>query len=313
METIDLKHLRIVHTLVQYRSVIKTAEVLEVSPATVSYAINKIRGVVGSHLFIRTKKGMIPDSIARDLSARYMSMLKEETPSESEVTDQPRTQLTIRSNALIELMQSLSSNNKKNKCKTIYLPQSKSSEERIYSLKNKSVDIDIGTRLPEDSNIMKIKMFSSKVSLLASVNNRNMSDEHARSLWNIKENLLMSADTMDYFCNNIESSIQTKEYLEKGNASLTSANSLNLIAFCAYSDSVMLIPDFFVEKLKSFFPVVAYPLPDKLEIFYDCYLHCNSELFEEEGVIESFGHIFNGSDDATRYTFPASPKGEITS
>ena len=287
MIDVDIKYLKVVHSLVQYQSVTKTAAVLNISPATVSYAINKIRSITGTHLFVRTREGMIPDAVARDLSSRYQQMTDEHFNAESDNAEKER--LTVRTNSLIELLFSRFMNSAENvsNLKTLFLPPEKNDKERIYSLKSFATDLDIGTPLAEDADITKVKLFSSGVSILASENNEFHKEQFTIEDWNNARHVKISMG-MDYFCNDVISSRELKKYIDNRDVSLVSPHVLNMISFCASSECLMLIPDIFIPLLEKEFPIKTYPLPNGFTLGYDCYLHYNnksSETLDFENVI----------------------------
>ncbi|MCT4708869.1 LysR family transcriptional regulator [Enterobacteriaceae bacterium H11S18] len=112
IETLELRTLKVVHTLCITGSVTKAARILGITPGGVSYILNKARKVTGTALFVRTGTGMEPDTFARELSSRYQA-LSIELYGESEgaiLADRP---FDISSYSLAELLISLSVINSK--------------------------------------------------------------------------------------------------------------------------------------------------------------------------------------------------------
>ena len=87
---LDMKVLRAVHTLTQSGSVSRAADILGVTPGPVTYLISKARKATDSALFFRSRRGMAPDTRARELNARYQSFCLEfhSTPPAASVSGQ---------------------------------------------------------------------------------------------------------------------------------------------------------------------------------------------------------------------------------
>lgn len=157
---LDLKVLKVVHILCENGSVTKTAKVLNVSPGAISYLINKARKSTGSALFIRTKNGMVADTIAHGLSERYLNVSQKlDVNNEEKIAGQRN--VLISAYTIVELLVSLSMLKSVTKKPLLtFTPSLDNAEERLIKLRNKEVDIDIGTRLSVDKSIIQVGFFS---------------------------------------------------------------------------------------------------------------------------------------------------------
>lgn len=283
---IDLKLLKVINTLVVSGSVTKTAQLLNLSPGTISYALKKARSITGAHLFIRTKSGMKPDTTAQELSQRYQKF----TGINSEVAVTCETEqnsvLTFMTYSPVELMiaRAVKKITPREKATHYsFLPYDSNVNHRLEKLKNGQVDIDVGAKLPADKLINKIKLFSSPVSVLV---NRHSPLEGQLTLeqWQTHKHAVWSV-LADYYTDNIASSQQAMKHIGQRNIAMISASIINMVTFCGASDCMMMVPDYFTPTLSSIFSVKRLSMPPELDIKYDCYIHFNKNLLDNEDLI----------------------------
>ncbi|MBB1202122.1 LysR family transcriptional regulator [Enterobacteriaceae bacterium 89] len=289
---IDLKLLKIINTLVVNGSVTKTAELLNLSPGTISYALKKARTLTGAHLFIRTKSGMKPDTTARELSQRYQRF-NETNSSKTFITDsQPQDEITVMTYSPVEMMiakavKQLATD--KQHYRYTFLPYDSEPSLRLEKLKNGQVDLDIGSKLPADPLINKVKLFSCPVSVLA---NRNAGYDEQLSLeqWQSCKHAVWSV-FIDYYSDSIKTSQQAIKHINERNVAMISGSIINMVAFCATSDCIMIIPDYFVSTLTEAFQVKSLKIPSGMEINYDCYLHFTNSMTENRDLLDVVSDI----------------------
>lgn len=290
MTNLDLKVLKAVHTLCISGSVTNTARLLHVSPGAISYLINKARKATGSALFFRTKNGMEPDIQAKELSALYLSM--EQKIENAQLTDNEHARtMIISSYSLVELLLSISVLNDKNKHAPIeFRHQSYDDNERLIKLRNKEIDLDIGTRLPVDTSIVQLKFFAGNAGILASSTHSTIKEKITYQDWESNQHAIWGRG-MHYINEDFEKMHRYGEITKNKQIAFTTSSSLNLINLCALSDILVLVPELVGRKLSEIMPVKWYPTPEELGMRYECYIHYHHTMSGNKtmkGLIDLF-------------------------
>ena len=294
MEFIDLKYLRIIHLLTHNQSVTRTAKRLNISPASVSYGLKKVREITGSPLFTRTKKGMIPGTLANKLSQRYQRIVKEQT-SDRGFTDAGRQQrhTTIRASSLVEFIFSFNHQKEKwygDSCKYSFVPLQGDVQERLSDIKNNVVDVDIGPPLPISRDISRIKLFTSKIAVLTRKGHMLLDKEFTIEDWYASRHLQSSMGE-DYSFSNFMMSTESRRHLAARDVVMLFGSDISMIANCAFSDNIALVPEFFLPVLLNIFPVTGFPLPAGLEMECEYYLHFSNQTPEGVDVSDIVEHV----------------------
>ncbi|HGF6042570.1 TPA: LysR family transcriptional regulator [Enterobacter hormaechei] len=287
---INLKSLKAIHILTTCRSVTRTAELMDVSPATISYLLNKVRKATGSALFCRTKNGMIPDSTALELSQRYTSIIGE-LPNNDDGQPLGSRTLTISTYALIELMLSYQLKNSTLSPKTLrFIPPEMDDEARLIRLRNKEVDMDIGSRLPPDRSIIQVDFISCDIAIIASKNHPTIKDTFTMKDWYENKHIVWSRG-MNLVCSNIEHANRFNELVNLRDISVTSSNSLNMITLCCFSNDIVLMPRDIVSFIETCFPVKAFDPPEELRMRFDCSLHYHHSVANDKSMVDLLSMI----------------------
>lgn len=284
---IDLKLLKLIHTLVVCGSVTEAARILNQSPGNVSHQLRKLREITGSHLFIRTKTGMKPVSAAIELSQRFQQYSSTNSELSGTEEETPREAISVHTWSLMEMMFSYNAfTNQPSVLPSRYIFKSwkGSADARIYQLKNNLVDLDIGNRLPADKSISTIKLFTSGVSVLAGELFTSISDRLSQQEWASARHMDWTEIT-DYYNEDIHESLSLQRLLQSRNIKVVSGSMINMASLCAKSDHIMLVPDFVATMLMKVFPVRCLALPDGLNLRSDCYLHYHENLLREPDVL----------------------------
>lgn len=282
---IDMKVLRVIHTLVNSGSVSKTAELLDVSPGAISYMLKKARKVTDSSLFLRTGTGMMPNHIAIDLSQRYESICKElygkvDGPLES------NHQISICTYSVFEfLLSTMFSENSDITNQLHFISPELCENNRLIRLRNKEVDIDIGTRLPGDRSIVQTLLFTGGIKVLARKNHPLLKGHFSIDKWLQCRHVRWSR-RMDFVCDDFSHANRFYELMNQRKISVVSSDSLNMALLCAFSDDVMLMPTIVANLLTKKLPVEAHTPPPELEMQFDCYLHYHHSLAQENRIRE---------------------------
>ena len=291
-QTIELKLLKIINTLVVCGSVKTTAKILNLSPGAISYSLKKLREITGEHLFIRTRTGMKPNSTAYELSQRYQKYFAADFEGNPNLES---SELTILTYSPIEMMLSTSVANLEQNAhhdRYVFLPYTIDVNERLENLNNKSAYIDIGAELPQDAAVSKVKLFSSDISILAGINNTTLPENLTRNdLYHVKHALWSSLG--DYYCESLEVSAEVKKYIQERDVAVVSGSIINMVEFCARSECIMLIPDVFLSLFCNTFPVRSIDLPSELRMKHDCYIHFNNRMTENPLMTRSIDEIIH--------------------
>ena len=293
IETLDLKTLKTVHMLCITGSVTKTAKKLGISPGAVSHHLSKARRVTGTALFIRTKTRMDPDTFAKELSSRYQA-LSMDLFGVNEAATLTERSFVISSYSLAELLISLSViDNKKAYPEIIFHRQGHDDAERVIKLRNREVDLDVGSRLPADKSITQLSFFIGNAVVLASQSHPTIKNVVTMDDWKSNRHAVWLRG-MNFINGDFDRTHQFNEITSQRNAAFTSSSTLNLINLCAYSDTLILMPEMVAQKVASFMPVKILPPPVELDMRFDCYIHYHHSMSGNE-TMKSFVELFHGS------------------
>lgn len=291
-EELDIKILRAIYTLSTAGSVTKAAEQLQVTPGAITYLINKARKATGSALFFRTREGMKPNTLATELSQRYQNMMADYFPHSSRVSSSDRM-FVVSTYSLIEFMLALAwgqTSEQAARLSFVSIPEDES--RRLSALRNKEVDLDIGSRLPVDSAIVQMKLFTTPVGIIARKDHPSIRESFATDDWHQNEHVVWSRG-MHFISENIEQTQRFRQLLEQQNVACVSSSSLNAVLLCAHSETVTRMPLRLGRRLESFLPIQLFSLPENLQMTYECYVHfhhsfVNDPIFQQ--VIKKITH-----------------------
>lgn len=283
IDSLDLNVLKAIHTLCQSGSVTKTAEVLNVTPGAVSYLINKARHATGSALFFRTKNGMEPDVLAKELSQRYVNFAEDLSSKNSESAVNNRV-MTISAYSLAELLLSVAVlEDSNNYPEIIFNRQNYDDTERLIKLRNREIDLDIGTRLPADTSIVQMSFFAGNAGVLARKGHSTVRDHVSLQDWKTNQHAVWLRG-MHFINDDFEKTQRFHELSQERNVAFTASSSLNLINLCALSDTLVLLPEIVGEKISTLMPVNWFKAPDELNMRYECYIHYHRSMARNENM-----------------------------
>lgn len=280
IETLDLKVLKAVHVVCEAGSVNKAAEILAVTPGAVTYLINKARKETGSALFLRSKTGMSADPVARELSARYLSIAHEFSKNDTgPISNRP---MVISSYSLAELLLSVSVIEDQRKYPEItFCKQEHDDNTRVIKLRNREVDLDIGTRLPADRSIIQLHFFAGHAGILVRDSHPTVKEKVTVEDWQNNNHAVWSHG-MHFTNDNFELMHKFNELSKARNISFRTSSSLNLITLCMLSDILILVPEIVGRKLASVLPVNWFEPPEELNMRYECYIHYHRAMSGHE-------------------------------
>ncbi|MCT4712220.1 LysR family transcriptional regulator [Enterobacteriaceae bacterium H11S18] len=284
-QEIDVNLLRIIHLLVTNGSVTKTAQVLGLTPGAISHALNKARKLSGQHLFIRTRSGMQPDTLALELSQRYQKYT--ESSQEPGQDNNSRNIFFLRTISFMEMLVAdkiLNETYDYQELRHVFVPYLSDTEKRLSDLKSNVINMDVGSKLPPDPLIYQVKLFSCKASLLVSDKSKFVGKQITLDDWYAAKHAVWSSQ-IDYYCDNVTKSSHALKHIENRNVVIHSSSNINMVLFCATNDCMMLIPDFYIPLTLETFPVKSIATPPELELKYDCYMHFHSQLSEDPAMM----------------------------
>lgn len=297
-EKIELKSLKILNAVLETKSVTAAAEMLAMSPSSITYAINKLRDITTNPIFTRSKGGVVPTTLALDLNSRYvkaMSLINEglDVGATNEASDFSK-EITISTCSFMEfwLSTSLLENGalKEEGISLKFTPHPLTDEERTSKLRNREVDIDIGTELLRDSSVTVYRLFSSNSMAMVSKSHPKIKTHMTQDDWHAFEHIRWTRE--DYgMTSMLGDAVTLNEVRDHRNVLVSSASSLNIVMLCAHSNNIMMIPRLFAGFLKDVLPVNIVDIPFDVEIQTEYYLHFHKQSLNDAQVNRVFTEI----------------------
>lgn len=277
LKDFDLNALQILSSVIKCRSVTEAANLLEISPSSVTYAINKIRKATDNPLFSRSKNGIVPTTMALELNNRYikaMELIKDGMAFSSDQTSTEIEQnITLSTYTFLELWFSciaLKEESMNHICLN-FISNKYDDKERILRIRKHHIDIDIGSALPYDPSIISTKLFSSNYQVLVSKNHSTIKDTFTMDDWN-KSKYIRWMKSHEEIYNHIGNAGNIDE-IKNIDFHVTSDSSLNSLFLCAMSDFLLLIPGYMAEFYMEILPVRTFDLPFENDLRSECYAH----------------------------------------
>lgn len=276
MHTISLQKLEIINEIIECRSAKQAAIRLNISSSSISYMLKCLKKQLGTAIFIRTKAGLMPNETALALQQRYREL---------NFLNTSRKEYFIATYSLIELLLTKSIHSRKGGALFHFRTMDVSDAERLSKLKQREVDIDIGGKLPDDIALVSKKFLQSDVKILVSQNHSSIHNIFTLSDWRNNNHLRWRRD-FGSITSMINGLNKKDELIHNRNISWESPNLLTMAYLCSQSDSIMLVPEVFVDALKEIFPVKTFPLPGNLDLKFECYIHHHRSLKVELNDID---------------------------
>ncbi|ELD5979700.1 LysR family transcriptional regulator [Salmonella enterica] len=274
---LDIKTLRTIHTLCACGSVIQTAKLLGVSPGAISYTLNKARKITGSALFFRSRSGMAPSSLAEELSKKYQNIARD-LDLDNVLSATQKNIFTVSCYSVLELLLSTTLITTSEPLPRIsFCTSIECNEARLARIRNKEVDIDIGTRLPVNSSVIQLKFFSSGISAIVRHDHPVIGETFTMSDWTQHQHAIWSRG-MHLISDNVEQTNRFNALFETRNVAFVASSTLNLVMLCAHSDLIILLPTVIARNLQPLLPIKVLDVPPELEMSYECYVHYHHSL-----------------------------------
>lgn len=259
-ESFDYNLIKFLVAIVNTRSMVGASEVLDTPPAAVSYAVAKLRKHYNDPLFIRSRNGVKPTSLAINLYETFNPInqlitdsIENKGGSLAPRLDHPA--IKIRANSLIEYWLTYHAIKQEivpNKCTFNFVSHTNDMDEKVNALRTQMVDIDIGISMDADRNIISIPLFDFELTLLCRQNHPRIKDSISLEQFS-HENYISRASK--------EGGANLSSELEHIFESRTtfpwvqSESFINLLLNVIDNDLIMIFPKFLIPLVVDKFPV----------------------------------------------------------
>ncbi|HGI5911825.1 TPA: LysR family transcriptional regulator [Yersinia enterocolitica] len=287
MKKFDYNLVKLLQCLIEFRSVTRTAEELDVAISTVSHGLARLRREFNDRIVINTKEGLVPTTLAITLNSHFSSAaeLIDNAIAAGKDSDSAQTSLTISANPLIQHWLScqiyqLSQSGDISESFTIkYVDNYYSSEQRVSRLRNSEIDIDIGSILNIDRSLVSYHLGSFPLGILLSNSHSRISGDVSKDDWLQEQRLIWNLDMQGAL---FAPGRSFKDINVNNNAKIQTTNSLNAVTLIANTDYLAIFPFMMQSFLARQFNIRMSPLPfsnDGLVSFY-AYIHKKSDSNE---------------------------------
>ncbi|MDV0596218.1 MULTISPECIES: LysR family transcriptional regulator [unclassified Enterobacter] len=262
---INMRQLKIINALIEQKSAVSAAKELNISPSSISYALNQLKKQTGQVLFLRTRQGLRPTEYAVKLQEKYAEIAE---------INAEKSEFVIATYSLIEMLLADHLHPKTDSLMHFTVMGS-TEEERLKKLKHREVDIDIGGRLPDDRAIVCKRLVISDICTLANRDHPRIKDGILLDDWNEYEfiNWQRGLDSIRGFVEQIDYDLFMQRKVV-----WTSPNLLSLAWHCAISKYLMVVPKVFLAPLQKRFPLQGCQLPERFNMSFDCFIHYHQAM-----------------------------------
>ena len=277
LKDFDLNTLQVLNAVIECKSVTEAANTLNMSPSSVTYAINKIRKITANPIFTRAKHGVSPTTMALELNNRFikaMEIIQEGMKFSSNTLNlDVESSITISTYTYLELWFTclLLKDDVMSRIRLNFIKHQKNIQTRVSQLRNHEVDLDIGSALPYDPSIISQKIVSSKYKVLASANNSIVGDELTLESWKRCKHIKWTK-----MYDELYSSIDDAKLIDEMNSldvEIISDSSLNSLFICSLTDYLLVIPEYLEDFFVKVLPVKSFDLPFETSTESSIYAH----------------------------------------
>ncbi|CNG96884.1 LysR family transcriptional regulator [Yersinia aldovae] len=285
MKKFDYNLVKLLQCLIEFRSVTRTAEELDVAISTVSHGLARLRREFNDRIVINTKEGLIPTTLAIALNSHFSSAadLIDNAIIAGKNSDSKQTSLTISASPLIQHWLSCQiyalsqSDDISNNFTIKYVDSYYVNEQRVSRLRNSEVDIDIGSILDIDRSLVSYHLGSFPLGIL-------LSNSHSRILGDVGKDDWLQEQRLIWNINMQGASFapgNTFNDIHVGNnkATIETTSSLNAVTLVANTDYLVIFPFMMQSFLAKQFNVRISPLP-----------------FVNDGVVSLYAYTHKKSD-----------------
>ncbi|GDX06623.1 LysR family transcriptional regulator [Buttiauxella sp. A111] len=177
----DFNLIRFLVAIVETTSMANAAEILDVAPSAVSYAVKKLREHYNDPLFIRSLHGVKPTALALNLYERFRIINDDilNTLSINSTSIHAKRKIYIRADNLTELWitnRLISHGIVPAECNIEFRYAVISAEERSQRIRTQEIDLDIGLTIPGDRNIVSYHLFDWEYILICRDNHSSIGE-----------------------------------------------------------------------------------------------------------------------------------------
>lgn len=220
---------------------------------------------------------MAPNSLAEELSHKYQKIAKD-IDVDNVLSMKDKTVFTVSCYSVLELLLSTTLIATTESLPRINFCTSVGNDEaRIARIRNKEVDIDIGTRLPINNSIIQLRFFSSGISAIVRHDHPVIGENFTMSDWTQHQHAIWSRG-MHLISDNVEQTNRFNALFQTRNVAFVASSTLNLVMLCAHSDLIILLPTVIAQNLRALLPIKVLAVPPELEMSYECYVHYHHSL-----------------------------------
>jgi DNA-binding transcriptional LysR family regulator len=263
MQKLSLRHLTLINSLIENGSRKKVAESLGITESTISYTLKQIHNLYPHALFRKDRGKLIPMECALQFQKQYNDL---------HVYESEKKEVLFSCDSIIEHFLIHYIHNVHKNTKICFTPTAQSEDKRIMNLRNKMVDIDIGSPLPADSSIVSTLLLESDICVLVRNNHPLIKEQLSLDQWLSCGHVRWKNDEKQ-IASFIPDLNLAAPYMLDRKIRYESHNLLSLALMCSQTDYIMLIPSVFIKPLKAFYPIKSAKLPEGISLNFHCFAH----------------------------------------
>lgn len=273
----DYNLIRYLVTIVESRSMASAAQLLDVAPSAVSYAVKKMRDHYHDPLFVRSLNGVIPTSLAMNLYNKFKIINNDISDAllPDKLSQHPQRTIYIRCDPLIELSVTevlLKQRIVPDECRVEFRYINLQAEHRAFKLRSKEVDLDIGLPLQGDSSIVSRHLWDLDFRLLCRKGHKTVGDSITLEQF-AKEKYV--AFNSHFYSSLLRTDVTDILALRETDPVITSDSSINAPLSVLFQDLLVICPSSVVDTLKNIIPIreVSCDFLSKGSVKYFTHIH----------------------------------------
>ncbi|WP_336220481.1 LysR family transcriptional regulator [Citrobacter amalonaticus] len=278
----DYNLIKYLVAIIETKSMTGAADVLDVAPSAVSYAVAKLRKSFNDPLFIRTINGVTPTAVAINLYERFKPILDaivDVSDGKNTIDDEiwNKRKVIIRTEPLSEFWvshQLILSGIIPNECNVEFVQQRNDPDFRVSKIRNLEVDIDIGMSLYADRTIRAQEIFKYEVCIIANKAHPRIGD--SITLDEFRQEKFVRLNNANYNLN-IISGIEHILLDHVYDIHLKSESMINLLLLCISYDYLTLFPRVYLPLVCELFPIKEVRCDFLQKKNFDLYAHIHSK------------------------------------
>lgn len=253
----DYNLIRFLVAIIDTNSMVNAAEVLDVAPSAVSYAVRKLREHYNDPLFVRALHGVTPTALALNIYERFKIINDDINDALNIVNDVDADvrEIYIRADAFTEAWitdRLIRCGIVPNDCILDFRYSSASSDERVAKLRNGEVDLDIGVQFDGDKNILSTRLFEWDLMLVCRKDHKTIGDSLSREQY---ANEPFIAYSTRHYGTILLSDINQITQVRDVKPIARSESPMNMIFTALLHDLIIFIPRTYFQLLQHVLPI----------------------------------------------------------